>query len=154
MSMRAADNAYLAVRDDMEVDAGWTVSGVSAGKWVLGDPVGAPETPEDDHTPNGVNCWLTDAANDVDNGTTTLTSPVYDLSQYADPVVSYWLWFSNNQGPNPGTDPFKVQVTSNGSTWVTAVTVGPASVATQPAKVMSDRARKTRGPGDPPRRSA
>jgi choice-of-anchor B domain-containing protein len=129
--LRIATNASLAVADDMEVDAGWTTSGVTAGKFELGDPIGSTSEPYEDHTPApGVNCWYTDATNNVNNGTATLTSPVYDLSSLTEPVIGYWRWFSNNQGPNPGTDTFDVEVTSDGTTWVPAEQVGPSGFET------------------------
>jgi choice-of-anchor B domain-containing protein len=127
---RVATNAHLAIEDDMEVDAGWTVSGVAAGLWELGDPVGSSSEPYDDHSVVGVNCWHTDANNNINNGTVTLTSPVYDLSSFADPLIGYWRWFSNNQGPNPGTDDFDIQVTNNGTNWVLVEKVGPSGFET------------------------
>ena len=39
----------------------------------------------------------------------------------ADPeaVVSYWRWYSNNSGANPGADWWQVQISNtNGSKWV------------------------------------
>ena len=77
--------------DSFEMDRGWTVDPsdtATAGRWERADPAGtyvgsAPVQPEDDHTPApGVQCYVTGAAagaspgaNDVDNGTTTLSSP-------------------------------------------------------------------------------
>ena len=132
MQMQVADGATTLAFDDMEVNAGWTVSGVNAGKWSLGDPIGSTSVPEDDHTPTGTKCWETDPTNNVNNGSVVLTSPVYDLSAASNPVVSYWLWFSNNQGANTGEDPFTVEVSSNGgSSWTTAVVSGPSGIETQ-----------------------
>ena len=37
---------------------------------------------------------------DVDNGETILTSPVFDLSNYSDPVISYERWFVDKYGIN------------------------------------------------------
>lgn len=63
-------------------------------------------------------------ANDVDTGYTTLLSPVFNLAG-TDGKIGYWRWFSNDQGSNPGTMSFTVDVTNNGSTWVNVETVGP-----------------------------
>jgi hypothetical protein len=84
--------------------------------------------PEDDHTPApGVRCFITGQSapgaaigdNDVDNGRTTLLTPVWDLTSLADPVLRYYRWYSNNAGAAPGEDVWEVSVTNDGSTWVT-----------------------------------
>ena len=131
MTMRMASSTTVLVADDMEVDAGWSSTGVNEGKWSLGDPVGSTSVPEDDHTPSGSKCWETDPNNNVNNGAVTLTSPVYDLSGASNPVVSYWLWYSNNQGAGTGEDPLTVEVSNDGSSWVTAVVSGPSGIETQ-----------------------
>jgi subtilisin family serine protease len=119
--------------------AGW-VGGqpgdtATSGQWVLGNPNGNEAQPEDDHTPDpGVNCWFTgndppgatQGAQDVDNGFTTLLSPVFDVSGLANPVVSYWRWYTNSTGAAPNADTFLVDISNNGgATWVRAETVGP-----------------------------
>ncbi|MGY8929525.1 MAG: T9SS type A sorting domain-containing protein, partial [Flavobacteriales bacterium] len=55
-------------------------------------------------------------ANDVDAGHTTLLSPVIDLTQYENPVFSYWRWYANAPatGANPATDWWQVEISSNG----------------------------------------
>ncbi len=55
---------------------------------------------------------------DIDNGKTTLTSPAIDLSQYQDPVITYWRWFSNEMGASPLEDYWRVYISNNDSTWV------------------------------------
>ncbi len=55
---------------------------------------------------------------DIDNGKTTLTSPSIDLSQYQDPVITYWRWFSNEMGASPLEDYWRVYISNNDSTWV------------------------------------
>lgn len=111
--------------------AGWARAGTNdatTGLWELGDPEATPFQPGDDYTEApGVNAWVTGLAAgvnngdfDVDNGTTTLLSAVYDLSTAVDPVVRYARWFTNDQGGAPGEDPFDVQASDNGgSTWTT-----------------------------------
>ena len=73
----------------------------AAGAWELVDPIGTNSQPEDDHTPTpGVQCWVTGQVGDVDGGRTTLWSPSLDLTALSNPYMSYWRWFSNNQGVN------------------------------------------------------
>jgi hypothetical protein len=116
---------------DLESDPGWEagVAGDNAtgGIWVRVDPVGTQAQPEDDHSADpGVNCFVTgqgapggliDAA-DVDGGTTTLRTALIDLSTANTARVSYWRWYSNNQGVYYD-DQWVVQISSNGgATWV------------------------------------
>lgn len=128
--------------DEMETNTGWTVGApdddATTGIWVRGDPIGTAAQPEDDHTPApGVNCWFTGQGTaggsvgqaDVDNGKTTLTSPLIDLSATVDPVISYYRWYSNNQGGAPNADIFEVEI-SDGGAWVDVETVGPSGEGT------------------------
>jgi hypothetical protein len=129
----------VAVAADMETEGGWAEGPSSAtrGVWERGDPVGiikwvggAPFQlqPEDDHTPDpGVQCWITGngAGFPGDNsishgGETTLESAVYNLAGMPYARLSFWLWYSNHLGNNPGEDPFVVELSNNGGTaWVT-----------------------------------
>ncbi len=55
---------------------------------------------------------------DVDGGRTTLLSPLFDLSGGTDIQISYWRWYTNNLGNNPGQDYWTVQITNDGGqTW-------------------------------------
>ncbi|MCW5776121.1 MAG: S8 family serine peptidase [Phycisphaeraceae bacterium] len=82
---------------------------------------------------SGTNCWVTDGRAgssvgefDVDNGKTTLFSPIFDL-EGQDPTISYWRWFSNHAGAGPYTDVFVLDVSTNGgSTWTNVQTIGPS----------------------------
>jgi choice-of-anchor B domain-containing protein len=131
-----ATGSLVALDDTLETDSGWTVGtpgdNATGGIWTRVDPVGTDAQPEDDHTPApGTLCYVTGqgvaggavADNDVDNGTTTLITPAYDLASMSEPYISYWRWYSNNEFGTPN-DTFVVQV-SNGGTWVTVETVGP-----------------------------
>ena len=124
--------------DDFETDKGWTVGdtgdNATTGLWTRNDPQGTAAQPEDDHTPApGVNCWVTDyragtsiGDYDVDNGKTTLKSPTFSLAGLADATVSYWRWYSNNQGADPNNDTFPIDISNDGgSTWTRVETVGP-----------------------------
>jgi len=122
---------------DMETTAGWTVGApdddATTGVWNRMNPQGTAAQPEDDHTPGGVNCWVTDGnagsgvgSFDVDGGKTTLYSAVYDLSAADDPTASYWRWYSNTAGASPNADVFVVDISVDGVNWVNVETVGPA----------------------------
>lgn len=131
-SAQALDIAF-AMLDEAESDNGWTVgaSGDNAttGIWGRMDPQATGAQPEDDHTPSpGTDCWITDGragsgigTYDVDNGTTTLTSPVMDATGGLDApiaVLSYWRWYSNDQGGAANEDTMPVDVSfDGGSTW-------------------------------------
>ncbi|MCA9292389.1 MAG: hypothetical protein KDA20_01090 [Phycisphaerales bacterium] len=124
-----------AANDTMEAPTGWSViAGATTGNWELADPQGTAAQPEDDHTVAGTMCWVTEAAAgtsvgsfDIDGGTTTLTSPIYDLSGSADAQVSYWRWYSNDAGASPNEDTFRVDISNDGgSNWVNVETVGPS----------------------------
>lgn len=104
--------------DNMETDIGWTVSGDAAdGQWDRGVPVNCAtrNAPGSDSDGSG-QAWLTDNSaasscnSDVDNGTTTLTSPVFDLSAGGEVSYRYWM-----DGTLNG-DEFAVDVSTNGGT--------------------------------------
>ena len=127
----------VALEDACEAVGGWTVGDVdddaTTGIWEHGDPEATLAQPEDDHSANGANCWVTGplagvnyGVYDVDDGKTTLFSPVYDVSEIDNPIISYWRWYSNETGGAPHRDEFFVDVSNDGgSTWVNAETVGP-----------------------------
>lgn len=127
--------------DDAESNQGWTLGapgdGATSGVWVRANPVGTQSgtvQPEDDHTPApGTVCFVTGNTapgggigdNDVDGGATTLLSPIFDLSTATDPYVSYYRWYVNDAGANPGEDVFNVDVSTNGgSTWISLEALG------------------------------
>lgn len=134
-----ASDAYeitIAFEDQMESDTGWTVGAAgddaTTGVWNRMNPQGTAAQPEDDHTPSGTICWVTDGnagsglgSNDIDGGQTTLTSPTFDLSDADDAVISYWRWYSNDEGASPNADVFVVDI-NDGSGWVNVETVGPS----------------------------
>lgn len=115
-------------QDDFFFDFNWTTSGTAtAGLWERGVPVGTVfngqlSNPDSDMPGDiGEAAYVTGnggggAGNDdVDNGTTILTSPVMDLSGYNDPVLSYHLWFFNAGGSGTPNDYTRVLL-SNGET--------------------------------------
>tara|TARA_R110002072_G_scaffold192413_2_gene349452 strand:- start:15210 stop:17546 length:2337 start_codon:yes stop_codon:yes gene_type:complete len=124
--------------DDFSFDFGWTVSGsATTGMWERGVPLGttsgsAPSI--DDSTDCGEMAYVTGNstnlnpdADDVDNGTANLTSPIMDLSSYVEPYVNYSRWFYNEFGAAAKDDTLRVLV-SNG-----AVTVEIDKIGKDPA---------------------
>lgn len=114
----------------MEADRGWRAGAAdddaSTGLWVRVDPVGTEAQPEDDHTTDGTDCWVTGqhlagqgiGYNDVDSGKTTLYSPVYDLTGATEVSFGYWRWYCNDAGSSPGTDYWDVDLSADGGeTW-------------------------------------
>ena len=121
----------VVLTDSLEVESGWTGGqpgdSASSGLWVRADPVGTIAQPEDDHSEPGALCWVTGNATpgaaagtaDVDGGNATLLSPRINMAGLANPLISYWRWYSNNQGGNPSSDSMPVQISNNdGQTWV------------------------------------
>ena len=119
--------------DNGESNGEWTVSSAANdGQWNRGVPINCDRgDPTSDYDGSG-SCWLTDNSSgdgcnsDVDEGYTTLTSGVIDLSQIDSPTLSYARWFSNSSGAAPNTDTFVVEWSSNGSTWYELESVGPS----------------------------
>jgi choice-of-anchor B domain-containing protein len=140
----SASNAQIALNagyeDDFTHDLGWTVSGTATtGAWERGEPVGTSYLATNDANPDvDVNndctnqCFVTGNAggnasqDDVDNGQTTLTSPVFDLSTYNDPWIHYDRWFFNAGGQGNPNDSLVVRLT-NGTTTVRLEGVGASS---------------------------
>ncbi len=110
----------------------------ATGQWVVDSPNPSYITPgvpaslvqtDADHTPNNNSnfCAFTGQANsgdpagtaDCDAGRNTLYSPKYPLSTYTNPAISYYRWYSNDQGANPGNDPWRVYITNGDGIWKT-----------------------------------
>ncbi|MBL4651374.1 MAG: choice-of-anchor B family protein [Flavobacteriales bacterium] len=117
--------------DDFISDLGWSVSSTaSTGKWERSDPIGTLDndgnqaSPEDDAditdcdnsayvTGNGGgNSW----DDDIDNGTTTITSPIMDLSSYTNPYMNFYTWFMNSGGNSAPNDYISVSISNGIST--------------------------------------
>jgi choice-of-anchor B domain-containing protein len=115
----ALDAGY---QDDFFFDYGWVADGdASAGFWewvvpqqsVTGNQVSTPGYDIQDDL--GDMCYVTGnggnaGANDVDNGTVTLTSPPMDLSGYNEPVLSYYVFFFNGGGNGTPNDNMSVRI--------------------------------------------
>ncbi len=104
------------------------------GTWDINTPIPSTDATgymvqtETDHTAGAGNlCGFTGNAgefdgvgtNDVDNGFTTLRSPFFDVTDYTDPVFTYYRKYSNASptSANPGNDVWQVYITDDGSDW-------------------------------------
>ena len=103
--------------DDFFFDNNWTVSSTSSsGVWERGEPVGTQfqnqdfQTELDMQNDFGVSCYVTGngstnaSQDDVDNGYTTLTSPVFDVSTMTNAYVVFNRWFMNDGGSGNPND--------------------------------------------------
>ncbi|MEM7105977.1 MAG: choice-of-anchor B family protein [Bacteroidota bacterium] len=113
--------------DPFELNLGWaTASDASSGDWVRGVPNGTslggnPANPGADIDGDvGSQCYMTGnggggaGTDDVDGGTVTLTSPIFDATTMNEPYVAYNLWFVNGGGNGNPDDQFEVRI-SNGN---------------------------------------
>ena len=104
-------------KDDFVLDLGWKESSTAnLGQWVKVEPIGTVQqrvqiqTETDLPDDLGNECYVTGngdtapGANDVDNGSTTIQSPLMDLSKYNDPVIKYSRWFVNTGGAGNPND--------------------------------------------------
>ena len=114
--------------DDFSLDFGWTVnSDASTGAWQRGVPLGTsynniPANPgTDDSTDCSNKAYVTgntgvnSSDQDVDNGSTTLVSPLFDLTNYIIPYLDYSRWFFNSGGSGSPNDSLSIYL-SNGTT--------------------------------------
>jgi len=136
------------ISNTFENTSNWTVGSsndtATAGIWERAIPsptyndAGEMIQPDQDHTFDGEFCFITEngtnsslgnaSQTDVDGGTTTLFSPLYNLSQYDSAIVSYWYWYTNNQGNNPGTDLWVVDISGDGgNTWTNLVSTSQSN---------------------------
>lgn len=125
--------------DDFIMDFGWTATGTATtGDWERGAPIGtlngtAQSNPGADVTNDfGSDAYVTGngggtaGSDDVDGGTAILTSPVFDLSTYNLPYLSYYRWWYNDGGSAAFDDSLVISV-SNGSTSVVIDRIGPGT---------------------------
>ncbi|MBK7853764.1 MAG: M36 family metallopeptidase [Bacteroidetes bacterium] len=110
----------------------------STGLWVIADiPIpsfldpgtqsGMVQT-DQQHTPGGIySCFTGNASSpgdgagteDIDGGKTTLFSLSWDMSTYNNPLITYWRYYSNDQGATPETDYWQTAISNDGgATWV------------------------------------
>ncbi len=125
--------AYFTFEDENDWTVGSEGDNATAGIWESAVPVatffdGNQAQPGSDQSEFGDKCFLTGAAtspgsvgyDDVDGGRTTLRSPIFDLSEFDEALVSYYRWYTNHVGDNPGTDHWMVEISTDGGvTWST-----------------------------------
>jgi len=116
-------------QDDFQTDMGWTVdAGASTGNWerVVPSTGGVRCDAPTDADGSGM-CYVTGdgAEEDVDEGTTILTSPT--LTAAAGGVLSYNRWFSNGAACSTyeTDDAFVVEFRTGNTGWSNLETVGP-----------------------------
>lgn len=110
-------------QDDFALDLGWTInSTASSGIWERAIPAptfldGEPSNPGFDVPyDKGKKCYVTGnnnasaASDDVDNGFTSLVSPLMDLSNYRDPIILFSAWYFNKGGSVPANDTMVVEL--------------------------------------------
>ncbi|MFH2000108.1 MAG: C13 family peptidase [Planctomycetota bacterium] len=111
------------MKDDFEAPSGWTVQNqnIQTGAWEWADPAGTTAQPEEDHSPDGTQCYVTGRLggsigdDDVDGGPTQLTSPLIDLSM-GDANINFYLYFYHT---DYGTQqPLELHITNDRRTWV------------------------------------
>lgn len=131
--------------DDFQFNFQWTVSGnATAGIWTRAIPFGTsfngvPSNPGVDAMGdcNGLAFVTGNAANtqagadDIDDGNTRLTSPLMDLSSYANPYLTYSRWFYNGGGTGAEPNDALRVFFDNGSSVVLSVTYGPGEGMSQ-----------------------
>ncbi len=109
---------------DVNQSPGWEtgISGDNAtrGQWIIAPPLVSIKNGDTcqvgfQFTPGGTKCAVTGNAvspsspnysADVNGGKTTLQSPPFDISGTVEPIISYWRWFTNNQGSAPQSEDF------------------------------------------------
>lgn len=124
-------------QDDFFVDQGWSIINAPeddpndlTGVWELVEPVGTSFNGEisnvnaDVIDDIGSKCYVTGnsqseqegaGTNDVDDGVTTIISPVMDLTSYDRPVIVYNTWFYNAGGNNVAPNDELIISVTNGS---------------------------------------
>ncbi|MBK7109110.1 MAG: T9SS type A sorting domain-containing protein [Bacteroidetes bacterium] len=106
----------------------------TTGTWTVDVPIETIDgsyinQPGDDHTPGFTNlCAFTGnapsseglGANDVDGGATSLRTPLFDVTDLDNPVLTYYRWYANDSptSANPGNDVWQVYISNNETDWV------------------------------------
>jgi len=125
---------FLSVYDeDFEAPShNWSASSpeddAETGLWERAIPNGTSAAPDDDASGgDGIFCFVTGngspggslGANDIDGGSTTLTSPTLDAIGDGVAFLEYARWYSNDRGAAPNEDSMLVQLSNNdGASWI------------------------------------
>lgn len=111
--------------DDFSFDYGWSTFGTATdGLWERAIPVPSGSNPDQSMNPYpdsendcGDYAYVTGnkpmVTDNVSNGSVTLISPVFDLTNYDDPYIHYERWFYNFHGPHDPDDTLVIRL-SNG----------------------------------------
>tara|TARA_Y100000813_G_scaffold19707_3_gene13094 strand:- start:2212 stop:4590 length:2379 start_codon:yes stop_codon:yes gene_type:complete len=129
------ENSYY---DDFTFNFGWVITGnSSSGIWEIGNPIptiqnGEIYNPSDDiNSDCYINALITGnslgggaTADDIDDGFTLVTSPLFDLTTYNNPAIRFFEWFANGSGWSAGNDSLSVYLSNGISSKLVSSTVG------------------------------
>ncbi|MBC8172957.1 MAG: carboxypeptidase regulatory-like domain-containing protein, partial [Chitinophagales bacterium] len=111
--------------DDFTLDYGWdtTITGAVTGFWKRAEPVGTINLSEQSNPAYDVDndfadrCFVTGndpgigpGSDDIDGGHVALTSPVFNLTDYDDPLLYYSRWFYNGGGDGFPNDTLTIHI--------------------------------------------
>ncbi len=129
------------IYDDFSFNYGWTVTGSApTGIWTRAVPLGTTYSTSGDANPAADAaadcsrlCYVTGngggtySYDDVDNGNTVITSPVFNPLLFPNPQVNYSRWFFNIPSGGPANDTLIISLT-NGITTVVLENVVAATL--------------------------
>ena len=129
------ENSYY---DDFTFNFGWVITGnSSSGIWEIGNPIptiqnGEIYNPSDDiNSDCYINALITGnslgggaTADDIDDGFTLVTSPLFDLTTYNNPAIRFFEWFANGSGWSAGNDSLSVYLSNGISSKLVSSTIG------------------------------
>ena len=135
------DNLPILIEDDLESfssNYNWNSSiddDATSGIWEWGIPNGTELDdiilqPYTDATPSGINCYVTGNHNsqnpyydNVDNGTTSLISPIFNVEGYESVILSFGLWYTEIDD-NSNNDFFNVDISNDlGDSWTSVSSI-------------------------------
>lgn len=130
------------LRDECESTTGWTVGHTgdtaTSGIWLNAVPSASGAQTGSNHTAGGSRCWITGAVSDVDGGKTSLVTPDYQLAGIAEPMLSYWRWYTNSTGglfSGPYAETLDVYASADGgASWKLLESVQDAGLSWVPAR--------------------
>ncbi|AUC82731.1 hypothetical protein CW733_11600 [Lacinutrix sp. Bg11-31] len=107
--------------EDFEAgDGGWTADNATNGTWALGTPTATVIST----AASGANSWVTNLTGDYNNSeSSTVTSPIFDLSTLAAPAISFSLWWESE---NSWDGTVLQSSIDGGTTWVNVGAFGDA----------------------------
>lgn len=144
----SADGTSVSFQDDFQSDQGWTViNGATEGNWQRAVPGNGGIRCDNPTDGDGSGtCYVTGNSTneDVDGGTTVLTSP--SLTCTPGSAVSYYRWYNNGStcsGADPLNDVMEVDISyDGGTTWSNLETIGPVEQSSggwyNPSFVLTD----------------